>query len=132
LRRSFDLPMNGAASKFLIRGWGPRASDSAGELRWIDGPHAELVLPLDITGDRDISVRIHARTRLLDPPAPATLKISVNGRELGTVTPNLQQPSDATFTVPAGTGILIRGFNRIAFEKDAAAPPVALYRVVIQ
>jgi hypothetical protein len=132
LRPSFDLPMNAAAGKFLISGWGPRASDAAGELRWIDGPQAELVLPLDIPADRDISLRIQARTRMLDPPEPAMLKISINGRVLGTVTPDPQQLSEAMFTVPAGTGILIRGFNRIAFEKDAAAPPVALYRVVIQ
>jgi hypothetical protein len=132
LRPSIDLPMNAAAGKFLISGWGPRASDSAGELRWIDGPHADLVLPLDIPADRDISVRIQARTRMLDPPEPATLKISINGRELGTVTPDSQQPSEARFTVPSGTAILVRGFNRIVFAKDAAAPPVALYRLVVE
>ena len=40
--------MSGDASRYLTHGWGAHVSDPFGELRWIDGDGAELILPLDV------------------------------------------------------------------------------------
>jgi hypothetical protein len=86
-------------------------------------------LPLDVASDSARQVSIHARTRLLDPPSRARVVVSINGRQIGTFAPDTQQPSGTAFTVPPEA--MTRGFNRVVFEKETGAPPVAIYRVVI-
>jgi len=130
-RPSIDLPLDAAAGKFLIDGWGPRGSDQEGELRWVEGARAELVLPLTILPDHTVTIQLRARTRLLDHAATATVTLLVNGRALGTFTPDTHQPSLATFTVPRASDVFLQGFNSVTLEKPADAPPVALYRIAI-
>jgi hypothetical protein len=132
-RASLDLRFDGEATRFLLAGWGARAAEPSGELRWIEQPRAELVVPLDLPPG-DVRVEIVARTRLLDPPVQVGLVLRVNGHDIGRFVPDAANPSRATFTVPANAGAWRRGFNRIVFEKapgDVQAPPVAIYRLVI-
>jgi hypothetical protein len=129
LQPTIDIELDDVAGKFLLDGWGPRASDQWGRLRWIDAARAELVLPLDVASDLPQQVSIQARTRLLDPPARAKVVLSINGQQVGLLTPDTEQPSVAA--LKPSPGVIRRGFNRFVFEKDPGAPPVAIYRVVI-
>jgi hypothetical protein len=131
LRSSFDLEMSSDAGRYLAAGWGAHVSDPFGELRWVDGDRAELLLPLNLPPDQSIRVAWTARTRRLDPPEPATLALVINGRETFRFTPDTEQASFFDFTVPAGSDLFARGFNRIAFERRAGTAPVAVYRVAV-
>jgi hypothetical protein len=132
LRQTLDLPFDPAANRFLLDGWGARAADTQGELRWIEQKRAELVVPLDLPPG-DTRVDVMARTRLLDPPVAVTLALLVNGQEVGRFTPEAASPSRSSFVVPARAGLWRRGFNRIGFEKidPDGAPPVGLYRLTL-
>jgi hypothetical protein len=125
-----EVSMSAASGKFLLEGWGARASDPFGELRWIDAGRADLVLPLNIARDRNAVIAIHARTRLLEPPQSATLAVLINGLEIGALTPDTREPTVATFAVPAGT--LIRGFNRFSLERRSGTAPVGIYWIRIE
>jgi hypothetical protein len=117
-------------------GWGARAADPTGDLRWLDTTRAELVLPLDLPRDRPITITIQARTRLVDPPVPAPITVTVNGHRLDSFTADAAQPSVSTIVIPAGSDAWVRGFNRFVFEKTppsaAPPPPVAFYRLTIR
>lgn len=127
---SFELSMSTASGKYLLAGWGARAADPFGELRWIESDRAVLVMPLDVPEDRDVVIDLSARTRLLEPPEPVTFALVINGTEVGTFTPGTHEPSSATFTV--AHGVLTRGFNRVAFERRMGAAPVGIYRVDVR
>jgi hypothetical protein len=131
LRTSFDLEMSAAASRYLTEGWGAHVSDPFGELRWIDGARAELLLPLDLPPDRPIRVAWTARTRRLDPPEPATFALLINGRETFRFTPDTEQSSFFSFAVPAGSDLFVRGFNRVTFARRSGSAPLAVYRVEV-
>lgn len=131
LQPLFDLEMSGDASRYLEEGWGAYVSDPFGDLRWIDGDRAELLLPLDLPSDQNIRVAWTARTRRLDPPEPATFGLVINGRETFRFTPDTEQSSFFDFTVPRGSDLFVRGFNRIAFERRSGAAPVAVYRFAV-
>lgn len=131
LRPSFDLEMTAEADRYLVEGWGAHVSDPFGELRWIDGDGAELLLPLDLPVDRPIRVAWTARTRQLDPPEPATFALVINGRETFRFTPDAEQSSFFDFTAPPGSGVFARGFNRVEFARRSGAAPVALYRFAV-
>ena len=131
LRPSFDLEMTGDAGRYLAEGWGAHVSDPFGELRWIDGDRAELILPLDLPGGEPTRVAWTVRTRRLEPPEPATFALLINGRETFRFTPDTEQSSFFDFTVPAGSDLFVRGFNRIAFERRSGAAPVAVYRFAV-
>ena len=132
LRQSLDLAFDVAANRFLLEGWGARAADTQGELRWIEQKRAELVVPLDLLPG-DTRVDVLARTRLLDPPVAVTLALLVNGQEIGRFTPEAASPSRSSIVVPARAGVWRRGFNRIVFEKvdQDGPPPVGLYRLTV-
>ena len=131
-RGALDLPFDAAASRFLLTGWGARAVEPHGELRWIDQKRAEMVVPLDLP-PTDIRADVMARTRLLDPLVRVTLALSINGQEVGRFTPDAASPSLSSVVVPAAAGVWRRGFNHVAFEKvDAGGPPpVGIYRLTI-
>ena len=132
VRTSLDLTFGADAGPFLLDGWGARASEPSGDLRWIDRDVAELVVPLDLP-DGTVQVVVQARTRLVDPPARVALAILVNGRLLGSFEPDAVAPSTAEFTMPVRDGF-IRGFNRIVFAKDSGdgpSAPVAIYRIQV-
>jgi hypothetical protein len=131
LRSSIDLDMTADASRYLVEGWGARVSDPFGELRWIDGDRAELLLPLDLPADRPIRVAWTARTRQLTPPESATFALVINGRETFRFTPDTEQSSFFDFTVPPGSDLFVRGFNRVRFERRSGSPPVAVYRFAV-
>jgi hypothetical protein len=131
LHPAFDLSMSADASRYLAEGWGAHVSDPFGELRWIDGDGAVLLLPLDVPRDHDIRVAWTARTRRLDPPETATFALVINGRETFRFTPDTEQSSFFEFTVPAGNDLWVRGFNRIAFERRSGTPPLAVYRIAV-
>jgi hypothetical protein len=128
-RRALDLPMNADATRFLAAGWGRHVTDPFGDLRWIEGERAELLLPLGLPRDQPVTVAWSARTRRLEPRETATFALVVNGRETFRFTPDTDQASFYRFTVPAGDDLWIRGFNRIAFERRAGTPPVGVYYV---
>lgn len=131
LRLSFDLEMTADANRYLVEGWGAHVSDSFGELRWIDGEGAELLLPLDLPVDRTIRVAWTARTRRLEPPEPATFALVINGRETFRFTPDTEQSSFFAFVLPPGSDLFVRGFNRIAFERRSGSAPLAVYRIAV-
>ena len=136
LVRSLDVALDANATRYLMDGWGARAADTWGELRWIDGVRAEVILPLDLAGDAPVTISVQARTRLLNPPVKASVAISINGSPAGTFVPDADRPSTSTVTVAAGTGVWTRGFNHLVFEKSGEggqpAPPVAVYRIAIR
>ena len=130
MRTSLDLAFGADAAPFLLDGWGARASEPWGDLRWIDGGAAELVLPLDLPAG-NVRVAVQARTRRVDPPARVALAILVNGHRLGSFEPAADAPSTAEFTI-SSRDVLRRGFNRILLAKDSGdgpTAPVAIYRV---
>ncbi|HUE88753.1 MAG TPA: hypothetical protein VMO26_21965 [Vicinamibacterales bacterium] len=131
LRTSLDLPMSADASRYLTEGWGAHVSDPFGELRWIDGDRAELLLPLDLPVDRPIRVAWTSRTRQLHPPEPATFALVINGRETFRFTPDTDQATFFEFTVPAGSDLWVRGFNRVTFDRAAGSAPLAVYRIAV-
>jgi hypothetical protein len=136
LVQSLDLAFDANASRYLLDGWGARAADSWGDLRWLDGARAELILPLDRSSDAPATISVQARTRLLNPPVKAVVAVSINGSPAGTFSPDAERPSTSTLTVPSGAGVWKRGFNRLVVEKsgdrDQPAPPVAVYRIAIR
>jgi hypothetical protein len=132
LRSSFDLEMTRDAGRYLTDGWGAHVSDPFGELRWIDGDRAELLLPLDLAPGRHIRVAWTTRTRRLEPVEPATFALVINGRETFRFTPDTEQASFFDFIAPAESELFVRGFNRIAFERRVGTAPVAIYRFVVQ
>ena len=132
LRTSFELTMTADAGRFLIDGWGGRATDPFGDLRWIEGNRAELLLPLDLPSDREVTVEWTARTRRLDPPETATFALVINGRETFRFTPDTEQSMHFSFTVPPEENLWVRGFNRVTFERRGGNAPVALYRIAVK
>jgi hypothetical protein len=84
LVRSLNVALDANAGRFLLEGWGARTSDTWGDLRWIDGARAEMVLPLDIPETASAAITIQARTRLVDPPVSALVALSINGHPAGT------------------------------------------------
>jgi hypothetical protein len=127
LSSTLDVQMAGDSGKYLMGGWGSRAADAFGELRWIEGERAELVLPLDIASNRGATIEVHARTRLLDPPDSATVTLHINGTDIGSFTPDAQQATAARFVLEPGRHPLTRGFNRLVLTKPPGSPPVAIY-----
>ena len=89
---SVDIALDASAARYLTDGWGARAADTWGDLRWIDGARAEMIVPLDLPGDAPVTIAIQARTRLLDPPARA------RGGDLG------QRPSRSASSRPTPPG----------------------------
>ena len=136
LVRSLDVALDANATRYLMDGWGARAADTWGELRWMDGARAEVILPLDLAGDAPVTISVQARTRLLNPPVKASIAVSINGAPAGTFTPDAERPSTSTLTVAGGAAVWKRGFNRLVFEKSGEggqpAPPVAVYRIAIK
>lgn len=128
LAAAFDLQMNDASGKYLAGGWGSRAGDLFGELRWIEGSAAELLMPLDPSAGPQM-LEVDARTRMLDPPQSATFAVLVNGHEVGTFTPEAHQATRAAFPMRPDQPVLVRGFNRVRFERRSGSAPVAVYRV---
>jgi hypothetical protein len=131
LRPSLELEMGAAAGKFLLDGWGPRASDEWGDLRWMEGRRAEMVLALDVPAGEEAQLAITARTRLLDPPVRAEVAISINEQYVGTLVPEAERPSTLSFRVRSGSPALRRGFNRVVFEHTAGLVPVAIYQIAV-
>jgi hypothetical protein len=132
LRSDIDLPLTANASRFFTAGWGNRVSDPFGELYWIDGQAAELLLPLDLPPNRNVTVSWSTRTRRLEPPEPATFALVINGRETFRFTPDTDQQSSFSFTVPAGESLWVRGFNRVAFERRAGSAPIGVYGIAVK
>ena len=58
------------------------------------------------------------------PPDVVTLAVIVNGREVGTITPETRAVSDITIPLPAASSVLVNGFNRIALERRSGTAPV--------
>jgi hypothetical protein len=127
---AITLSMSAASGRYLLEGWTPRVSDAFGELRWIEGSRAGLIVPLGKTRAPDAVLTVRARTRLLDPPEIVRLAVSVNGRELGTVTPAAREASVSTIGVPAS--VLVDGFNYLTFERRSGAAPVGIYEITIR
>jgi hypothetical protein len=132
LRRELALDMDAAADRYLVTGWGSRVVDPFGTLRWIDGDRAELLLPLDPPIGGEVTIAWTARTRRLEPPELATFALVINGRETFRFTPDTDQSSHFAFTIPAGEQLLVRGFNRITFERRSGTSPIAVYHIAVR
>ena len=131
LRSSIEVPLDGAAAKFLLEGWGARGSDQWGELRWIDDNRGELVLPLEMPAHTPVILEVLWRTRLLDPPVASPVSVLVNKQDIGSAIPEAHAPSLFAVT-DQSPGRWRRGFNRITFEKPSGSPPVAIYRITVK
>jgi hypothetical protein len=131
LRASIEIEMTAAQANLLGGGFGNRVADPFGDLRWIEGDRAEILLPLDLPRDRAVRVVWSARTRRLDPPDTATFALVINGRETFRFTPDTEQASFFEFVVPPEESLWVRGFNRVAFERRAGSPPLGVYRFAV-
>ncbi len=130
LRPALGVVFDASSTRYLMEGWGPRAGDEWGELRWIDGARAELVAPLDPAGDSPIEFQIEWRARLVDPPAAAAVTIYVNGVMLGRASPGPGAP--VVWSTTSDAGAWHRGFNRIVLEKASGSPPLGVYRLQVR
>jgi hypothetical protein len=74
-------------------------------------------------------IEVLARTRLLAPPQTATLAVIVNGREIGSVTPDAREASVTALRIGRDSDVLKRGFNRVVLERRAGTAPVGIYRI---
>ena len=131
LRPSLEIVFDASSNKYVMDGWGPRAGDEWGELRWIDGATAELVAPLDPAGNVPIDLQIEWRARLVDPPSAAGVTVFVNGVKLGTGSPEPAAPA-VWSSGSLDIHVWRRGFNRIVLEKHKGSPPVGVYRLAIK
>lgn len=129
LRPQANLAFDATIGPLLRTGWGARAAEDSGALRWFDGENAELVLPLDLPASARVILEVTARTRLLDPPVPVTVTLIVNGGAVATFSPNARRPETATISV--ASHLWTKGFNRLTFRKPVGTPPVAIYRVTV-
>jgi hypothetical protein len=132
LRDNFAVEMTADAARYLGDGWGARVTDPFGELRWIEGGRSEMLVPLDVRRDQEVTVSWTARTRRMESGEVATFALVINGRETFRFTPETEQSSHFSFTVPAGEAMWVRGFNRVAFERRAGSPPLAIYGISIK
>lgn len=132
LHEAIAVEMTADAGRYLTEGWGSRVTDPFGDLRWIEGDRAELILPLDLPPGREVIVAWTARTRRLDPPELSTFALVINGRETFRFTPDTEQSTHFSFTVPADEQLWHRGFNRVAFERRSGSPPLAVYRFALK
>jgi hypothetical protein len=131
LRPSLEIVFDASSNKYVMEGWGPRAGDEWGELRWIDGATADLLAPLDPPRNVPIELHIEWRARLMDPPSAAAVAVYVNGVKLGTASPAPTAP----VVWSAGSHdaqVWHRGFNRIVLEKAGGTPPLGVYRLAIK
>lgn len=133
LRPTTALTFDDDSGRFLLDGWGARAADSSGRLRWTDGAAATLVLPLAPAGV-PVALTLTARTRLIDPPASAEVTVLINGHEVGRLQPATAAAS--THTLPLPADVLRHGFNHVTLQiggppADGASRPVGIYRVEI-
>jgi hypothetical protein len=115
---SLDLRFEPRAARFFAGGWGARGGDQWGPHYWLDQPRAEIVLPFTPAGGAAATLEVHARTRLVDPPAPVELRVSINGRGVGSFVPDSSAPSAGSLQVDAR--VLNAGFNRVVLEKAPA------------
>ena len=105
-----------SGAKFLD-GWDARAADTWGELRWMDGARAEVILPLDLAGRR--------AGHDFGPGANAAAQSAGQGEHRSVdqrsarrhVHARCRAAVTSTFTIAEGTGVWKRGFNRLVFEK---------------
>jgi hypothetical protein len=129
---SATITMRGDSAKYLMEGWSARVSDPFGDLRWIDGARAEIVVPATCAHEvgRDVMLHVTARTRQLDPPDYVTLAVSVNGREVGTVQPALDRASTTRYAF-SPQHLASHGFQRVLFERRSGGAPVGVYGVAL-
>ncbi|MGQ0736037.1 MAG: hypothetical protein ACT4QD_20585 [Acidobacteriota bacterium] len=141
---SRDVMFDDQVDRFLLSGWSGRAADQWGPLRWMDQAEAALVIPLRAGSDASFPLHlgIDARTRLFDPPLRAVLEVSINGQQVGTLTPSASERSPSRFVV--AKPVLTSGFNLIGFRQTGVVGPdgspaavdrpvpVAVYRVWVQ
>jgi hypothetical protein len=132
LRDRISIEMTPVSDRYLLDGWGTRVTDPFGDLRWIEGNGAELLLPLDPPRDRELVVTWSARTRRLDPPALATFALVINGRETFRFTPDTEQETFYSFAAPGGADFWVRGFNRIGFARRDGSPPMGIYGIEVR
>ena len=130
LRPSLEIVFDASSTKYVMDGWGPRAGDEWGELRWMDGTRAELVAPLDPAGTAAIELHVEWRARLVDPPATAAVTVYVNRVKLDRASPGPGAP--VTWSAASDALTWHRGFNRIVFEKESGSPPVGIYRLTLR
>ena len=130
LESSLTIVFDASSSKYVMQGWGPRAGDEWGELRWIDGTSAELIAPLDPSLASSIELHVEWRARLLDPPASAAVRMLVNGVNVGRSIAGPGAP--VVWSTQTDAAAWRRGFNRIVLEKENGAPPVGVYRLIVK
>jgi hypothetical protein len=121
-RDRLDLSLSPDASRFLLDGWEPRASESAEPLAWTRDRRATLAVPLALPERRPIDIVISARARLDDPPVNVTLGVEVNDREIGRVIVPPAAVADLRLSIGAEVGSVFRaGYNRLALVSHGVA-----------
>jgi hypothetical protein len=102
---------------FLREGWGEHPEYGM-EVAEMQGPRAGVVLP--VLEPRDLTLGLDLRAR-----RPVTLRVEVNGQEVGSLEAR-PEPSRQRLSLPAAH--LFRGDNRLTFVAyDPTAPPVGLW-----
>lgn len=130
LESSLTIVFDASSSKYIMQGWGPRAGDEWGELRWIDGTSAELIAPFDPSSASPIELHVEWRARLLDRPASAAVGVFVNGVNVGRSIAGPGAP--VVWSAQTDASVWRRGFNRIVLEKANGAPPLGVYRILVR
>lgn len=108
-----------AAAEGLLFGEGWAGPE--GSFRWAVGRRAEIFLPRFGREDRTLRLRVNP----LDHPSlpPQTMRITLNGRELQTLT---LPPGWQELSVPAPAAAWRDGLNALAFEFGRATAPAEL------
>jgi hypothetical protein len=126
---AFELALDRRADRFLLDGWGPPGTGRHGAFRWIAGPRATLVLPLDAApGSRALTLLATAQSS--DPSIGSVLRLDLQDEPIGTVHVNPSAPADVRIDIPADTArrILRKGYNRLSIVTSGPAR-VAIHRL---
>jgi hypothetical protein len=131
-RRSFfDITFDRGADRFLLDGWGPVGSTSAGPFRPLAAERATMVFPLEHV-QQDLDVRVLASARGDAASGGTELDVYINGHAIGRLQVSASGPSDGHLRIPASNvgRVLRTGYNRLSIVTSAAAT-AAIHRVRI-
>ena len=108
------------AAASLGLGWSdPEVDPTTGAtFAWVDGRHA--VVETSLLGDRVDAVRARCRPFHWDGAPEQRLRMTLNGRDLGSV---VLRPSMGEYTLPVPPGVCVPGLNRLELDLAWAAVP---------
>lgn len=116
--QSFTLQMTAQEDFLFGEGWAGPESAGGDSFRWAVGRHAELTLPRFGRTDRTLRMRVTP----IDHPSLSrqTMRVSLNGRELRTLT---LAPGTQEVEVHAPAAVWRDGLNALSFDFGRATAP---------